>query len=78
MSLYDEEPVVGKRTVPKECVRMTKDTVVDEKEVSEEVRMEQGEAEGDAVSGAVWHVWRMPVSKPCGRSSPPSATTAPY
>jgi hypothetical protein len=32
---------------------MAKDTVVDEEEVSEEVRKEQVEAEGDAAGGAV-------------------------
>ena len=40
-------------TVPKERVHMTKGTVVDEEKVSEEVRMEQVEAEGDAAGGAV-------------------------
>jgi uncharacterized protein (TIGR02271 family) len=47
MVLHDEEPVVEKRTVPKERVRLEKDTVTDEREVSEEVRKEQIEAEGD-------------------------------
>ena len=51
--LYEEEPVVEKRTVPKERVRMKKDTVVDEEQVSEEVRKEQIEAEGDAPRGAL-------------------------
>ncbi|HEV2772296.1 MAG TPA: PRC and DUF2382 domain-containing protein [Thermoleophilaceae bacterium] len=45
--LYEEQPVVEKRAVPKERVRMSKDTVVDEEQVSEEVRKEQIEAEGD-------------------------------
>ena len=45
--LHEEEPVVEKRTVPKERVRMEKDTVTDEETVSEEVRKEQIEAEGD-------------------------------
>ncbi len=43
--LYEEEPVVEKRAVPKERVRMTKDTVTDEEQISEEVRKEQIEAE---------------------------------
>ena len=45
--LHEEEPVVEKRTVPKERVRMEKDSVTDEAEVSEEVRKEHIEAEGD-------------------------------
>lgn len=44
--LHEEEPVVGKRAVPKERVRMDKDTVTDERQVSEEVRKERIEAEG--------------------------------
>ena len=45
--LHEEEVVTEKRTVPKERVRMEKDTVTDERQVSEEVRKEQIEAEGD-------------------------------
>jgi uncharacterized protein (TIGR02271 family) len=45
--LHEEQPVVEKRTVPKERVRLDKETVVDEKTVSEEVRKEQIEADGD-------------------------------
>ena len=45
--LHEEEPVVEKRTVPKERVRMEKDSRTDEAEVSEEVRKERIEAEGD-------------------------------
>ena len=45
--LHEEEVVVEKRAVPKERVRMTKDTVTDEETVSEELRKEQIEAEGD-------------------------------
>jgi uncharacterized protein (TIGR02271 family) len=45
--LHEEEPVVEKRTVPKERVRMEKDAVTDEAEISEEVRQERIEAEGD-------------------------------
>ena len=47
VTLHEEEPVVEKRAVPKERVRMTKDAVTDEKQVSEEVRKEQIETEGD-------------------------------
>ncbi len=43
--LYEEEPVVEKRAVPKERVRMIKDTVTDEEQISEEVRKEEIEAE---------------------------------
>ena len=45
--LHEEQPVVEKRAVPKERVRLDKETVADEAEVSEEVRKEQIEAEGD-------------------------------
>jgi len=44
--LHEEEPVVEKRTVPKERVRLDKDTVTDERQISEEVRKEQIEGEG--------------------------------
>ena len=44
--LHEEEPVIEKRTVPKERVRMTKDTVTDSEQISEEVRKEKIEAEG--------------------------------
>jgi uncharacterized protein (TIGR02271 family) len=46
--LHEEEPVVEKRAVPKERVRLEKDTVTDEREVSEEVRKERIEPEGEA------------------------------
>jgi uncharacterized protein (TIGR02271 family) len=46
--LHAEEPVVEKRAVPKERVRLDKQTVTEEAHVSEEVRKEQIEAEGDA------------------------------
>jgi uncharacterized protein (TIGR02271 family) len=45
--LHQEEPVVEKRVVPKERVRMDKDQVTDEVQISETVRKEQIEAEGD-------------------------------
>ena len=45
--LHEEQPVVEKRTVPKERVRMDKDVVTEETQVSEEVRKEQIETEGD-------------------------------
>jgi uncharacterized protein (TIGR02271 family) len=45
--LHEEEPVVEKRTVPKERVRLEKDVVTDETQVSEDIRKEQIEAEGD-------------------------------
>jgi stress response protein YsnF len=44
--LYEEEPVVEKRTVPKERVRLDTDTVTEERQVGE-VRKEQIEVEGD-------------------------------
>ena len=45
--LHEEEPVVEKRAVPKERVRMEKDSVTDEAEISEEVRKERIDADGD-------------------------------
>ena len=50
--LHEEEPVVEKRTVPKERVRLGKETVTEEQQVSEEVRKEQIEAEGERPPGA--------------------------
>jgi uncharacterized protein (TIGR02271 family) len=41
VTLHTEEPVVEKRTVPKERVRLDKDVEVDERTVSEEVRREE-------------------------------------
>lgn len=48
ITLHAEEPVVEKRVVPQERVRLEKDTVTDEQTVSDEVRKEQIETEGDA------------------------------
>jgi len=48
VTLRAEEPVVEKRAVPKERVRLDKDVVTDERTVDEEVRKEQIETEGDA------------------------------
>ena len=45
--LHEEEVVAEKRAVPKERVRLGKETVVDEQTVSEEVRKEHIEADGD-------------------------------
>ena len=45
--LYEEEPVVEKRTVPKERVRLDKDVVTEEREISEEVRKERLDTDGD-------------------------------
>lgn len=45
--LSEEEVVVEKRAVPKERVRLDKETEVSEQEVSEEVRKERIEAEGE-------------------------------
>ena len=46
VTLHEEEVVVEKRAVPKERVRLGKETVTDEQTVSEEVRKEQIESEG--------------------------------
>ncbi len=45
--LHEEEVVTEKRAVPKERVRMSKDTVTDEETVSEDVRKEQIEVDED-------------------------------
>jgi stress response protein YsnF len=45
--LHEEQPVVEKRAVPKERVRLSKDTVTEEAQVSEEVRKERIEPEGE-------------------------------
>ena len=45
--LREEEPVVEKRVVPRERVRLDTETVTDERQVSEELRKEQIEVEGD-------------------------------
>jgi uncharacterized protein (TIGR02271 family) len=45
--LREEEPVVEKRVVPRERVRLDTETVTDERQVAEEVRKEQIEVEGD-------------------------------
>jgi uncharacterized protein (TIGR02271 family) len=45
--LHEEEPVVEKRTVPKERVRLDKDVVTEEREISEEVRKERLDTDGD-------------------------------
>ena len=49
MVLHEERPVVEKRTVPRERVRLDTDTVTEEQQVGEEVRKEQIDLdEGDA------------------------------
>ena len=49
VTLREEEVVVDKRAVPKERVRLDTETVTDERQVSEEVRKEQIEVDGDQV-----------------------------
>ncbi len=46
--LHEEQPVVEKRVVPKERVRLEKDVVTDEQQISEEVRKERIEGPEDA------------------------------
>jgi uncharacterized protein (TIGR02271 family) len=45
--LHEDEVVVEKRVVPKERVRLGVDTVTDEQQVSEQVRQERIDTEGD-------------------------------
>jgi uncharacterized protein (TIGR02271 family) len=47
VTLREEQVVVDKRAVPKERVRLDTDTVTEQRQVSEEVRKEQIEVEGD-------------------------------
>jgi uncharacterized protein (TIGR02271 family) len=49
--LREEEPVVDKRAVPKERVRLDKDTVTGEERVAEEVRREQIEVQDEDQTG---------------------------
>ena len=49
--LREEEPVVEKRVVPRERVRLDKDTVTDEERVAEEVRKEQIEVQNEDQTG---------------------------
>ncbi|MGI8707775.1 MAG: DUF2382 domain-containing protein [Actinomycetota bacterium] len=45
--LREEQPVVQKQVVPKERVKLSKDTITEEAQVSEEIRKEQIEPEGE-------------------------------
>jgi uncharacterized protein (TIGR02271 family) len=47
VTLHAEEPVVEKRVVPKERVRLDRETVAERAEVTDEVRKERIETEGD-------------------------------
>ena len=47
VTLREEEVVVDKRAVPKERVRLDTETVTDQRQISEEVRKEQIEVDGD-------------------------------
>jgi uncharacterized protein (TIGR02271 family) len=49
--LREEEPVVEKRVVPKERVRLDKDTVTGEEQVAEEVRKEQIDVDDEEGTG---------------------------
>ena len=50
--LHQEEVVVGKQAVPKERVRLDKETVVEQRQVGERVRKEQIEVDPDADPGS--------------------------
>jgi uncharacterized protein (TIGR02271 family) len=47
VTLTEERPVVGKETVPVERVRLGKEQITEEHQVTEQVRKEQVEAEGE-------------------------------
>jgi uncharacterized protein (TIGR02271 family) len=53
--LSEEEPVVEKRVVPKERVRLDKETVTEQEQVAGEVRQEQIEVEGQEQEGSRRH-----------------------
>ena len=47
VTLREEEPVVEKRVVPRERVRLDTETVTEERQVAEEVRKEQIEVQDE-------------------------------
>jgi stress response protein YsnF len=49
-TLYAEEPVVEKRTVPKERVRLEKEVKTDQKDIDVDLRKERIESDGDVES----------------------------
>jgi len=51
VTLTEERPVVEKETVPVERVRLTKEQVTDQQNVSADVRHEEIEQDGDAATG---------------------------
>jgi uncharacterized protein (TIGR02271 family) len=51
VTLREEEPVVEKRVVPRERVRLDTETVTDERQVAEEIRKEQIEVQDDDRTG---------------------------
>ena len=46
--LHEEQLVVDKRVVPKERVRLAKDTITDEQQISEEIRKEQIDVDSES------------------------------
>ena len=52
VTTYEERPVVGKETVPKERVRLEKETVTDTETVGSDVRKEKVDVEGDVAKRA--------------------------
>ena len=47
VTIYEDEVVASKQAVPKERVRLDKEVVTDEQTVSEDLRKERIEVEGD-------------------------------
>uniref|UniRef100_UPI0024369CA0 YsnF/AvaK domain-containing protein n=1 Tax=Arthrobacter sp. JCM 19049 TaxID=1460643 RepID=UPI0024369CA0 len=64
VTLHAERPVVDKEAVPVEKVRLDTETVTDEEKVTEQVRKERIEAEGDGTSST-----RKPVNAPVARTA---------
>ncbi|MFL5913400.1 MAG: DUF2382 domain-containing protein [Gaiellaceae bacterium] len=52
VTLMEEQVVTEKRAVPKERVRLGKETVTDEQQVSDEIRKERIEVDGDGDGGS--------------------------
>ena len=58
--LHEEEVVTEKRTVPKERVRLTKDTVTDEEIVSADIRKERDRGRRRSLGGTRRRVRQAP------------------
>lgn len=53
--LHAEEPVIGRRVVPVERVRLRRDTVIEDHTVTESVRKERADVDHTAIPGEQTH-----------------------